>query len=74
MPQKYKSGDTVMDGIRCQAGQVVAVNGDVLTIVRPSGLTWDAPAKDCSPAGRLERERLVNSSRRLRLLAQLGRK
>ncbi|MEK9521474.1 hypothetical protein ACIOMM_21275 [Streptomyces sp. NPDC087908] len=50
--------DVVTDGTRALAGQVRAVNGDLLTLARPGGMEWTAKAADCWSASPEERRAL----------------
>lgn len=59
-------GDVVRDINRCQTGEVTAVNGDVLSVVRPSGLSWNTLDHHCRPASAAERAQL-QTNRELRL-------
>ncbi|MCX4987109.1 hypothetical protein [Streptomyces sp. NBC_00572] len=54
----YREGDVVTDGTRALAGQVRAVNGDLLTLARPGGTTWQAKADNCWAASPEERRAL----------------
>ncbi|MFK4224436.1 hypothetical protein [Streptomyces sp. NPDC019890] len=68
MTEWFRVGDVVSDGIRCQVGEVNAIEGDELEIVRPSGLTWWASKYHCRQASRRERETL-ETNRTLKLKA-----
>lgn len=68
MTEWFRVGDVVSDGIRCQVGEVNAIEGDELEIVRPSGLTWWASKYHCRQASRRERATL-ETNRTLRLKA-----
>ncbi len=59
-------GDVVSDGVRCQVGEVNAIDGDRVEVCRPSGLTWWASKYHLRPATARERERLA-TNRQLRL-------
>ncbi|MBT2389924.1 hypothetical protein J7E87_10945 [Streptomyces sp. ISL-1] len=72
MTEWFRVGDVVSDGIRCQVGEVNAIDGDELEIVRPSGLTWWASKYHCRQASRRERETL-ETNRTLRLKALSAR-
>lgn len=64
----HEVGDVVRDRARSQTGEVIAVNGDVLTLVRPSGLTWNTPQGHCKNATDEEKRELqTNRANRLRL-------
>lgn len=55
---RYRVDDVVTDGTRALAGQVRAVNGDLLTLARPGGTEWTANATDCWAASPEERRSL----------------
>ncbi|APD18502.1 hypothetical protein HOR43_gp55 [Streptomyces phage Ididsumtinwong] len=46
------------DGARALAGQVRAVNGDLLTLARPGGMEWTATETNCWAASPEDREAL----------------
>ncbi|UFQ16455.1 MULTISPECIES: hypothetical protein [Streptomyces] len=54
-------GDVVRDINRCQTGEVIAVNGDVLTVARPSGYEWEAKDHHCRPADPYEMQTFQTS-------------
>ncbi|MFJ6520976.1 hypothetical protein ACIQJ4_22325 [Streptomyces filamentosus] len=61
--------DVVTDGTRALAGQVRAVNGDLLTLARPEGTEWTANVTDCWSASPEEREAL-NPRGAIRLIGE----
>ncbi|WP_282695755.1 hypothetical protein [Streptomyces sp. CC208A] len=55
----YRLGDFVTDATRALTGQVHAVHGKTLTLVRPSGFLWEADADQCWKASAQERAGLT---------------
>jgi hypothetical protein len=56
---RYRPGDIVTDATRALTGQVREVDGDVLTLVRPSGYVWEAAVDQCWTASPEERASLT---------------
>ncbi|WJV49889.1 hypothetical protein [Streptomyces flavofungini] len=56
-------GDVVVDVPRNHIVKVTAVNGDVLTVARPSGLAWETQRQDCRPATAAEQRDFEIASR-----------
>ncbi len=56
---RYRVGDVVTDGQRALTGQVRALHGDLLTLVRPSGYLWEAAVEQCWTASPEERASLT---------------
>lgn len=54
----HRVGDVVTDWFRGLVAEVVAVNGDVLTLARPSGIKWPADEHHCRAAKSWEKEAL----------------
>lgn len=63
--EQTKVGDVVKDWRRDQVAEVVAVNGDTLTVARPSGIEWPAEARQCRPATEQEKADLDYARRTL---------
>ncbi|KOX34321.1 hypothetical protein ADL06_08095 [Streptomyces sp. NRRL F-6491] len=55
----HRVGDVVTDAQRALTGRVRDVHGHLLTLVRPSGYLWEAPADQCWTASPEERASLT---------------
>ncbi|MFD5770642.1 hypothetical protein ACFWIN_33105 [Streptomyces sp. NPDC127049] len=55
----YRIGEYVTDATRALTGQVHAVHGRTLVLLRPSGFLWEAEADQCWKASPQERAGLT---------------
>lgn len=55
----YRRGDVVTDATRALTGAVRDVNGNELTLARPSGYAWKATVEHCWTASPEERESMT---------------
>lgn len=69
---KFVPGTVVVDTSRCKAGTITDVDGSKLTLVRPSGLVWEADAEVVRLADSIERLSVVASREKYEAARGLG--